>query len=794
MATSIYRVGTDIFDASTKQRITGDQWNSGAYKGATEVSAPKTSLQETLQAKQTALKNNVLSSQTLNNGLISGNPASQLPSSNTQAQQIYSENKMNDAGNSMVDLNKQLNDIKAQQLREAESQRKQAETDLKTIQDQKQGEIDTYDSQMNPLAEQARTQYKTMLDSIAGVDYKALVESKVSLTNDIIAYSKLMRDELDQEASKPSLASVKQGRQNAVKENYTSKIATSEAAMNAIDGNFTLAFDIMDKGANAINQLTTDRINFLNMVKGIFDQKESDANTKVLNLTSEEKDLINNAITDLEAKIKNVEENKAEIMKLMETNPLIAKNAGLLLTDTPEQRATKLQDFYVKNPQYTPENQEYIKKMREKYFDAGITMNDSIATVQSKIKNSATYQRENADKSPSVERIGTDANGDPIYGTYDKATDSYKPITTGDKSIISPSGNAYDLSTYATDPKHAQSVQNIINNIGKFNSIADIDAYIKSVQPNSRFTGQMIADVANANGIGWEELVALTQLESFLGTSNVANNNNNPGGVTWNTNFPASLKGTARPANEGGNYVKYATMQEGLDAVAKQLARRKVDLSTTTPATKKTQAEIAFEASQKEKEDKVNSIKQEQAKQSAFLSGLASEILTDEGKNSAVGNNPFARGKVPVPLPFGLGFEIPYGADHYSGANQNFIGKVQQLVDNITLAKLIEVKGQGATFGALSDSEREVLERAATPINQWVVKDESGKVVGYKIDQKSFDKEIKRIQELYSNNSVPVISLEQTIKNNPELVAEYDAIVSANPNLTDEEILQVLGQ
>lgn len=56
--------------------------------------------------------------------------------------------------------------------------------------------------------------------------------------------------------------------------------------------------------------------------------------------------------------------------------------------------------------------------------------------------------------------------------------------------------------------------------------------------------------------------------------------NNNPAGITWNANFDngtwtAALlkqaginysKGTARPANEGGNYVTFATIEDGLKA------------------------------------------------------------------------------------------------------------------------------------------------------------------------------------------------------------------------------------
>ena len=70
------------------------------------------------------------------------------------------------------------------------------------------------------------------------------------------------------------------------------------------------------------------------------------------------------------------------------------------------------------------------------------------------------------------------------------------------------------------------------------------------------------------------------QHESRLGTSTVALTNNNFGGITWSPTYaknnPGSMKGTPRPANEGGYYVKFATPLEGLMAQAKLLSNRKI--------------------------------------------------------------------------------------------------------------------------------------------------------------------------------------------------------------------------
>jgi len=79
-------------------------------------------------------------------------------------------------------------------------------------------------------------------------------------------------------------------------------------------------------------------------------------------------------------------------------------------------------------------------------------------------------------------------------------------------------------------------------------------------------------------------LLGLLQKESEGGTSNVAVKNNNFGGITWSPTYQANnpnvTKGSPRPAKEGGNYVKFATVKDGLMAQAEQFAKRKV----ATPA------------------------------------------------------------------------------------------------------------------------------------------------------------------------------------------------------------------
>lgn len=164
-------------------------------------------------------------------------------------------------------------------------------------------------------------------------------------------------------------------------------------------------------------------------------------------------------------------------------------------------------------------------------------------------------------------------------------------------TITSPSGNTYDWSTYNAvgTPKqqadYIKSVQDMINSVGKLNNEQELQAYInKHMRKNTgtstigNITAKDIMEVSAETGVGWEELLGLLQKESEGGTSNVAVKNNNFGGITWSPTYqeshPNITKGSARPAKEGGNYVKFATVKDGLMAQAEQFSKRKV----ATPA------------------------------------------------------------------------------------------------------------------------------------------------------------------------------------------------------------------
>lgn len=134
------------------------------------------------------------------------------------------------------------------------------------------------------------------------------------------------------------------------------------------------------------------------------------------------------------------------------------------------------------------------------------------------------------------------------------------------------------------------------------------------------------------------------------------------------------------------------------------------------------------------------------------------DILKEHsGLNSRVGSTfagrkptTFAGGVIRAIVPaFGTASLIGAGLDKASGAGQDFAGGVHKLVGGLTLQELIEAKARGATFGALSNEELNVLATSATTINDWEKKDKNGKGLGvWDIDEASFKRELDNIKKL----------------------------------------------
>ena len=130
------------------------------------------------------------------------------------------------------------------------------------------------------------------------------------------------------------------------------------------------------------------------------------------------------------------------------------------------------------------------------------------------------------------------------------------------------------------------------------------------------------------------------------------------------------------------------------------------------------------------------------------LEGLASQ----GGMSSAVGTSILTRkpggfwgtvGKAATIV--GIPGLVKDAYNKLTGKAQNFIADVEQVRSQLNLDTLINAKANGATFGALSNEELNMLSQAGTKLGKWAIKDKQGNVVGYNASEKDFQKEINQI-------------------------------------------------
>jgi hypothetical protein len=119
---------------------------------------------------------------------------------------------------------------------------------------------------------------------------------------------------------------------------------------------------------------------------------------------------------------------------------------------------------------------------------------------------------------------------------------------------------------------------------------------------------------------------------------------------------------------------------------------------------------------------------------------LLDKINDDKGFAATVNANPLE----------GVGSQLWNVWGNLSGQKQEFIADVEQLISSGSLNALIDAKSKGATFGALSDKELDIIGQSYTKIKQWQVREGNkpdGKVTGYNVAEGTLREEIKRLRE-----------------------------------------------
>ena len=88
-------------------------------------------------------------------------------------------------------------------------------------------------------------------------------------------------------------------------------------------------------------------------------------------------------------------------------------------------------------------------------------------------------------------------------------------------------------------------------------------------------------------------------------------------------------------------------------------------------------------------------------------------------------------------------------ASYSSTQKDDFLSGVSYIVNNQTFDKLVNLKQDGATFGALSDSERVAIGRAATDLAASTINDESGNITGFRGSEKKLVENLTKVLEGY---------------------------------------------
>lgn len=137
----------------------------------------------------------------------------------------------------------------------------------------------------------------------------------------------------------------------------------------------------------------------------------------------------------------------------------------------------------------------------------------------------------------------------------------YKPTNLPTNS--EPEGGkvaGVNITNYATNPKHESNVAQIYESLPSFNNPQDIEAHIRKKAPKSPITGEMVWRSAKRHGVDPRLLVAIMREDSGLGTKGKGKRTRNPGNVG---------------NNDRGQLITYASWADGVDAVARFLAKNK---------------------------------------------------------------------------------------------------------------------------------------------------------------------------------------------------------------------------
>lgn len=146
------------------------------------------------------------------------------------------------------------------------------------------------------------------------------------------------------------------------------------------------------------------------------------------------------------------------------------------------------------------------------------------------------------------------------------------------------SGKANNVGPYSTDSRYQSEVDSFATAVAKAvpaPSADAYDAYVAGHAKSSPIRGQMVMSASQKYNIDPNYLMAVLGHETDYGTAGEAPKNNNPGGVKF-ANQSGAVRGSAAP--DGGDYARFASWQQGVNAAAYEISKRVTDKNPSSTA------------------------------------------------------------------------------------------------------------------------------------------------------------------------------------------------------------------
>jgi hypothetical protein len=168
-----------------------------------------------------------------------------------------------------------------------------------------------------------------------------------------------------------------------------------------------------------------------------------------------------------------------------------------------------------------------------------------------------------------------------IYSTVYNGQNPNLPTDVIDKAngvLTGQDGKKYDLTSYATDPQQLKNITAttsvIQNKVGTITDANTAQKAIDAVNPKSSITGAQVMAAAQQYGVDPAMIIGVMNAETQMGTDKSKGSQMNNFGNVGNTDS----------AMANGTPTKYKTSQEGIDALAENLAGRTTTTNKQTPS------------------------------------------------------------------------------------------------------------------------------------------------------------------------------------------------------------------